>query len=81
MYVDSKAKGSLVKMTACKDSDEKQYFSYTLKGQIMVSRHCQGVFQPNSDLPSFEDTYHLSGQRWIMGSTVHYTCTFTPLLV
>lgn len=41
MYVDSKSKGSLVKVTACNETDERQYFAYTLKGQIMVRVRAQ----------------------------------------
>ena len=37
LYVDSKTDGALIKVTGCNDTDEKQNWAYTLKGQIMVS--------------------------------------------
>lgn len=37
LYVDSKTDGAYVKVTGCNETDEKQNWVYTLKGQIMVS--------------------------------------------
>lgn len=37
LYVDSKTDGAKIKVTGCNDTDEKQNWAYTLKGQIMVS--------------------------------------------
>ncbi|XP_020601762.1 uncharacterized protein LOC110040832 [Orbicella faveolata] len=34
LYVDSKTDGTLIKVTGCKDTDERQVWSYTVKGQI-----------------------------------------------
>ena len=37
LYVDSKRDGAYIKVTGCNETDEKQNWVYTLKGQIMVS--------------------------------------------
>ena len=37
LYVDSKTDGSYIKVTGCNETDERQNWVYTLKGQIMVS--------------------------------------------
>lgn len=37
LYVDSKTDGALVKVTGCKESDDKQNWSFTKKGQVQVS--------------------------------------------
>jgi len=34
--VDSKEDGALIRVTGCNDTDEKQNWAYTLKGQVMV---------------------------------------------
>lgn len=38
LFVDSKTDGALIKVTGCNETDERQNWVYTLKGQIMVSR-------------------------------------------
>ena len=37
LFVDSKADGAHIKVTGCNETDERQNWVYTLKGQIMVS--------------------------------------------
>ncbi|KAJ7381174.1 hypothetical protein OS493_004773 [Desmophyllum pertusum] len=37
LYVDSKTDGVLVKVTGCNETDERQNWAYTLKGQVMNS--------------------------------------------
>ena len=37
LYVDSKNDGALIKVTGCNDTDDRQSWSYTQKGQIKVS--------------------------------------------
>ena len=37
LYVDSKTDGAHIKVTGCNDTDERQNWAYTLKGQVMVS--------------------------------------------
>lgn len=36
-FVESKTDGALIKVTGCNDTDERQNWAYTMKGQIMVS--------------------------------------------
>lgn len=36
LYVDSKDDGALIKVTGCNETDERQNWAYTLKGQIQV---------------------------------------------
>ena len=36
LFVGSKTDGALIKVTGCNDTDERQNWAYTLKGQIMV---------------------------------------------
>ena len=38
LFVDSKTDGANIKVTGCNDTDERQNWAYTLKGQIMVRR-------------------------------------------
>ena len=40
LFVDSKGDGALIKVTGCNDSDERQSWAYTLKGQVMVGFGC-----------------------------------------
>ena len=35
--MESKEDGALIKVTGCNDTDERQNWAYTLKGQVMVS--------------------------------------------
>ena len=37
IFVDSKTDGALIKVTGCNDTDQRQNWAYTPKGQIMVS--------------------------------------------
>ena len=40
LYVESKTDGALIKVTGCNDTDERQNWAYTLKGQVMVGLGC-----------------------------------------
>lgn len=42
MFVDTKTGGASIKVTGCNDTDERQSWVYTLKGQIMV---CVGYYK------------------------------------
>ena len=37
LYVENSNAGSYLKVTGCNETDERQWFSYTFKGQLMVS--------------------------------------------
>ena len=37
LYAESKTSGANIKTTGCNETDERQNWAYTLKGQIMVS--------------------------------------------
>ena len=41
LHVDSKTDGALIKVTGCNETDERQNWAYTLKGQIMVNMRCR----------------------------------------
>ena len=38
--MDSKTDGALIKVTGCNETNERQNWAYTLKGQVMVSFEC-----------------------------------------
>lgn len=40
LSVDSKTDGALIKVTGCNETNERQNWAYTLKGQVMVSFEC-----------------------------------------
>jgi hypothetical protein len=37
LYAPSKTKGAVLRLTACNENDERQMFSYNLKGLLVVS--------------------------------------------
>ena len=47
LYVDSKTDSARIKVTGCNETDERQNWAYTLKGQIMVSQfHSVSTINP-----------------------------------
>lgn len=61
MYVDSTTEGALIKVTGCNETDDRQNWVYTQKGQVKASargpvssrilQHVSLVLQPKAFMP------------------------------
>ena len=45
LYVGSKMDGDRIKVTGCNETDERQNWAYTLKGQIQVCKLALGLYR------------------------------------